>query len=103
MWAQLITVRVKQGGVEGVERIMNRLREAEQPGSGLIRQIVTRDQADPQVIRTLAVFESEEMARARESDPRRAEAHRETQAIFAEILDGPPTFNSLDVVMALDY
>ncbi len=103
MWAQLITVRVKEGGAEEVQRIMDVLRDAEIAGSGIVRQIVTRDQADPQVIRTIAIFESEEKARARDIDPRRAEASGRAHAMLAAIVDGPPTFNDLEVIWEQSY
>jgi len=46
----------------------------------------------------LVVFESEEKARARESDPRRQEGLQAVRAVMAEIFDGPPEFVDLAVV-----
>jgi len=57
-----------------------------------------RDQADPSRILTLVVFESEEKARAREQDPRRAEQLAEARTIRADIFEGPPEFTDLVVV-----
>jgi hypothetical protein len=45
----------------------------------------------------LAVFESEEKARAREQDPRRQEGLKAMQASMADILVGPPEFTDLTV------
>lgn len=98
MWAQLISVRVKEGADGDVVRMMEMLRGIEQPDSGIIRHLVFRDQADPQLIRTLVIFESEEKARAREADPRRHEVQAAAQAI-----DGPPTFANLDVIVEFAY
>jgi hypothetical protein len=74
------------------------IRAAEQPGSGLLRTLVMRDQADPSRIYTLVVFESEEKARAREQDPRRTERLEAARSIMADILDGPPEFTDLEVI-----
>jgi len=73
MWAQLITMSLKQGKDEDVQGLVDMLRSAEQPGSGLVRSLTMRDQNDPSRIYTLVVFESEEQARARENDPQRQE------------------------------
>lgn len=96
MWAQLIQMRLKPG--EDTAELIELIRSAEQPGSGLVRSIFMRDQADPSRVVTLAVFESEEKARAREQDPRRAERLAEAGAIMAEIFEGPRHFTDLAVV-----
>jgi hypothetical protein len=57
-----------------------------------------RDVADPSRILTLVVFESEEKARAREQDPRRAEQLAAARTIMADIFEGPPEFTDLVVV-----
>jgi hypothetical protein len=44
-----------------------------------------------------AVFESEEKARARESDPRHQEALEEARTTMADIFDSPPEFVDLTV------
>jgi quinol monooxygenase YgiN len=56
-----------------------------------------RDQKDPDQAYILAVFESEERARAREQDPRRREGLQAMQATMADILAGPPEFTDLTV------
>ena len=95
MWAQLIRTQLKPGkDTAGLEE---KLRAAEQPGSGLLRTLVMRDQKDPSQMYALVVFESEEKARAREQDPRRQEVLREVSALMAEIYSGPPEFTDLTV------
>jgi quinol monooxygenase YgiN len=96
MWAQLIRIRLKPG--ENLAEMTEQIRAAEQPGSGLLRTLVMRDQADPSRIYTLVVFESEEKARAREQDPRRTERLEAARSIMADILDGPPEFTDLEVI-----
>jgi hypothetical protein len=95
MWAQLIKVPVKPG--KDVAGLSQALREAEQPGSGLVRRLTMRDQKDPRTVYTLVVFESEEKARAREQDPRREEGLEAVRAMMADIQDGPPEFVDLTV------
>jgi quinol monooxygenase YgiN len=97
MWAQLIRVRLKAGEDAGLERLYQQLQAAEQPGSGLVRSTLMRDQNDPNALYMLVVFESEEKARARELDPRRDEAMHEVRATMAEIFDGAPQFTDLMV------
>jgi hypothetical protein len=46
----------------------------------------------------LAVFESEERARAREGDPRRDEGLARLRTMMADVLDAPPEFTDLTVV-----
>jgi len=95
MWAQLIKVRLKPG--EDLAVAAEQLQAAEQPGSGLVREICMQDQKDPSQAYILAVFESEEKARAREQDPRRREGLQAMQATMTEILAGPPEFVELIV------
>ena len=95
MWAQLIRMPVKPG--KDLTGLSQALRDAEQPGSGLIRTLSMRDQRDPTQLYTLVVFESEEKARAREQDSRRQEALQDVRAMMADILDGPPEFVDLVV------
>jgi quinol monooxygenase YgiN len=97
MWAQLITMRLKPGHDDGLARMLDGLKATEQPRSGLVRALAMRDQNDPTRIYHLAVFESEEQARARESDPRREEGLAAVRATMAEIFDGPPEFVDLEV------
>ena len=98
MWAQLITMSLKQGKDEDVQGFVDLLRAAEQPGSGLVRSLTMRDQNDPSRIYTLVVFESEEQARARENDPQRQEQLQPARAAMADMLDGAPEFVDLAVV-----
>jgi hypothetical protein len=101
MWAQLITAGVKAGHDGDLGRMSDLLEAAEQPGSGLIREIIMRDQKDPSRIYVLVVFESEEKARARESDPRRQEPLAELQQLMGDILEGVPQFVDLTVFKEL--
>jgi hypothetical protein len=96
MWAQLIEMRLKPG--EDTAAMIEQIRAAEQPGSGLVRSLFMRDQADASRIITLVVFESEEKARAREQDPRRAEQLAGARTIMDDIFEGPPEFTDLEVV-----
>jgi hypothetical protein len=97
MWAQPITVTLKPGGDVGLARLEAQLQAAEQPGSGLVRSSVLREQKDPSRVHMLVVFESEEKAREREEDPRRSEGLQAARATMAEIFDGPPQFTDLVV------
>jgi len=45
----------------------------------------------------LVVFESEEKARARESDPRRAEGTKIVRQLMQDLFEGPPEFVDLIV------
>ena len=98
MWAQLITTRLKAGHEAELQRLAEQLKKIEQPGSGLVRSLALQDQKDPSRAYILVVFESEEKARARESDPRRQEGLQAVRAIMAEVFDGAPEFADLTVV-----
>jgi quinol monooxygenase YgiN len=98
VWAQLITTRLKPGREGDMKRLVDELRATEQPGSGLVRSLAMQDQKDPSKVYMLIVFESEEKARARESDPRREEALQTARATMAEIFAGAPEFVDLNVV-----
>ena len=98
MWAQVIRTRVKAGSEDGLQELIQQLRDAEQSDSGLVRTLVLREQHDPTSISMLVVFESEQKARARENDPRRADALAAARAKMAEIFDGPPSFTDFVVV-----
>ena len=98
MWAQLISTRLKPGKEEELPRLIEQLQAAEQPGSGLVRSTVMRDQNDPSRAYMLVVFESEEKARSRENDPRRQEGLAAARATMADIFDGGPDFVDLTVV-----
>ena len=96
MWAQLIRMRLKPG--KDTAEMIEQIRDAEQPGSGLVRSLMMRDQHDPGRIYTLVVFESEDKARAREQDPRRNERLAAARSIMADIFEGPPEFTDLEVI-----
>jgi heme-degrading monooxygenase HmoA len=98
MWAQMITWSLKPGKEQDLPKLFEQMRVTEQPGSGLVRSLFMRDQKDPSRVYTLVLFESEEKARARESDERRQEALTAARAMMAEIFDGPPQFVDLAVV-----
>jgi hypothetical protein len=89
-------MRLKPG--KDAEQMIKEIRAAEQEGSGLVRSLMMRDQADPNRMLTLVVFESEEQARAREQDPRRSERLEAARSIMAEIFEGPPSFTDLAVI-----
>ena len=97
-WAQLITVRLHLGKEAELPPLFEQMKAAEQPGSGLRRLSYMQDQNDPSRLHILVVLESEEKARARESDPRREEALRDARVVMAEIFDGPPEYPDLAVV-----
>jgi hypothetical protein len=95
VWAQLIKVQLKPGADLGA--LADVLKAAEQPGSGLLRELFMHHQNDPDSAYILAVFESEEKAREREHDPRRAEAQQVIQEVMAKVLAAPPEFTNLVV------
>jgi hypothetical protein len=98
MWAQMIMARLKPGTENDVEKLIGQIRSIEQPGSGLIRSVAMRDQNDPSVLRMFVLFESEEAARARETDERRQAGLQEARATMMAMFDGPPEFVDLNVV-----
>jgi quinol monooxygenase YgiN len=98
MWAQLITMRLKPNREDGLRKLIEQLRAAEQPGSGLVRSTAMRDEKDPSRVSFLVVFESEDAARARERDPRRQRGLEAARATMTEIFDGPPDFVDFIVV-----
>ena len=98
MWAQLISTRIKPGREADLPLLFGTLNSAEQPDSGLLHTFGLQDQSDPGRAFVFVVFESEEKARARENDPRRAEGLAAARALMAEIFDGPPEFVDLRVV-----
>ena len=79
--------------------LREQLQAVEQPGSGLLRTMIMRDQKDPDLFCTLVVFESEEKARARERDPHRPGRGLQVglRAMLADRLAGPPEFTDLAV------
>ena len=101
MWAQLSSIRVKEGQGDAVVRAMELLRTFEQEDSGLLRTIVMEDQKDPAHVFVLVVFESEEKARAREADPRREEGVQALRNDLAGVLAGAPEYTDLTVLADL--
>ncbi|MGY2876566.1 quinol monooxygenase YgiN [Marmoricola sp. URHA0025 HA25] len=95
MWAQLIKVQLTAGS--DLSALADVLKAAEQPGSGLLRELFMRDEKDPDSAYILAVFESQEKAREREQDPRRAEGQQAIQELMAKVLAAPPEFTDLTV------
>jgi hypothetical protein len=95
MWAQLIKVQLTPGS--DLSALADVLKAAEQPGSGLLRELFMRDQKDADSAYILAVFESHEKAREREQDPRRAEGQQAIQELMAKVLAAPPEFTDLTV------
>ena len=57
MWAQLIDFRLKAGRDEALEETLGILADGEQPGSGLVRQSVLRDQLDPARVVIVVMFD----------------------------------------------
>lgn len=98
MWAQLITMRLKPGKEAALDVLIEQLRAIEQPDSGFVRQMAMQDQKDPSRYFVLAIFESEEKARARENDPRREEGLKAVRATMMESIDGPSEFTDLNVL-----
>jgi hypothetical protein len=49
-------------------------------------------------IYNFVIFESEELARQGEQDPRRQERLQAARALMGEIFDGPPTFIDFTVI-----
>ncbi|MBI1379058.1 MAG: hypothetical protein GC157_16495 [Frankiales bacterium] len=101
MWAQLMTIRSQPENEERLREVFAQLRAVEQPGSGLLRTMAMRSQADPATVYTLVIFESEAHARARENDPRREAGLAQVRALMGEVLEGPPQFTDLDVIVDL--
>src|SRR5690242_5519272 len=99
MWAQEITVRLRPG--VDPSAMAEHLRSIEQPGSGMLRTLLMRDQRDPDRLHILVVFESEEKARERERDPRRTEGLVALRKIMADLFAEPPAF--VDLLVAEEW
>lgn len=99
MWAQLQKVSSAPERQAELLAVFEQLQAIEQEESGLLRTMVMRSQADPSVVYTLVVFESEEKARAREQDPRRQAGLEHIRAALGDVLNGPPEFFDLDVML----
>jgi hypothetical protein len=98
MWIQIIKARLKSGKDAELAGLMKELQAIEQPGSGLVRTIVTREQQDPSALQMIIVFESEAKARAREQDEQRQDNLGPARQTMAEIFEGPPEFVDLEVI-----
>jgi len=98
MWAQLITMRVKQGSEDLVPLLVEQLWATEQLNSGLVRSTAMHDQQDPSRFRMMVVFENEAKARARENDPRREAGLEAVRATMAKVFEGPPEYLALTVL-----
>ena len=98
MWAQLQKVRTKPAHEAELLDVFEQLHAIEQADSGLLRTMVMRSQADPNVVYALVMFDSEEKARAREQDPRRQQGLERIRAAMGGVLDGPPEFFDLNVL-----
>jgi heme-degrading monooxygenase HmoA len=94
----MITSKLKPGKDAEIATLTAQLKAAEQPGSGLVHATATRDSNDPSRVIMFVVFESEEKARERESDPRREEGLAEARKTMMEIFDGTPEFTDLTVI-----
>jgi quinol monooxygenase YgiN len=100
MWAQLQKVSTKPERQGELLDVFGQLQAIEQADSGLSRTMVMRSQADPNLVYVLVVFDSEEKARAREQDPRRQQGLERLRAAMGDVLDGPPEFVDLNVLLA---
>lgn len=100
MWAQLQKVSTKPERQAELLDVFGQLQAIEQADSGLSRTMVMRSQADPNLVYVLVVFDSEEKARAREQDPRRQQGLERLRAAMGDVLDGPPEFVDLNVLLA---
>ena len=100
MWAQLQKVSTKPERQAELLDVFGQLQAIEQADSGLSRTMVMRSQADPNLVYVLVVFDSEEQARAREQDPRRQQGLERIRAAMGDVLDGPPEFVDLNVLLA---
>ena len=99
MWAQFIKVKLNPGS--DLTAMTEVLKAAEQPGSGLVRELFMVDQNDSDSAYILAVFESEEKAREREGDPRRAEGQKAIQELMGKVVAAPPEFT--DLIVTADW
>ena len=99
MWAQVQRLSTNPDSDAQVLEIFEQLQAIEQDDSGLLQTMVMRSQADPTEVFVVVVFESEEKARARESDPRRQEPLQRIRGVIGDVLAGPPEFFDCDVLL----
>jgi quinol monooxygenase YgiN len=100
MWTQIIKTQIAPGKDAEIVALMDEFKAMEQPDSGLVSSAAMRDRSDPSSVYVVVTFESEEKARAREQDPRRAEALGPAQELMGKLFEAPPEFIDLDVVAA---
>jgi len=98
MWAQIIKTHLKPGMDSEYVALMDQFKAIEQPDSGLLRSYALRDAKDPSTVYMMVIFESEEKARLRETDPRRTEGLKAAGQTMAQIFDGDTQFVDLDVL-----
>ncbi|MGN6131716.1 MAG: antibiotic biosynthesis monooxygenase [Nocardioidaceae bacterium] len=99
MWAQMQRVSTSPEKEAQLLEIFEQLRAIEQEGSGLLQTLVMRSQADPTEVFVVVVFDSEEKARSRDSDPRRQEPLARIRAAMGDVLNDPPEFFDCNVVL----
>ena len=99
MWAQLQKVVTKPESEAQLLDVFEQLQAIEQEDSGLLRTMIMRSQNDPTLVYVLVLFDSEEDARAREQDPRRQQGLERIRAALGDVLDGPPEFFDLNVLL----
>jgi heme-degrading monooxygenase HmoA len=99
MWAQVQRVSTDPEREAEVLEIFEQLRAIEQEDSGLLQTLVMRSQKDPSEVFVVVVFESEEIARAREEVPRRQEPLERIRAALGDVVNGPPEFFDCDVLL----
>lgn len=96
MWAQFIKARIKPGREDEARRIAQEFEaQSRTEGIGPLRVSIFHNQRDPQEHYTVAFFESEEQARAAESNPRHAELIRR----YWEVYEGPPEYADLGLFL----
>jgi heme-degrading monooxygenase HmoA len=98
MWAQLLQLQIKPGHEHHLPIVLAQLRSIEQTDSGLVRTTVMIDDEDQTRAFVLVVFDSEDAARDRESDPRRQEGLKAVRALMGEMLACPPQYVGMTVV-----
>jgi heme-degrading monooxygenase HmoA len=99
MWAQMQRVSTNPERETELLQVFEQLRAIEQEDSGLLQTLVIRSQADPTEVFVVVVFESEEMARAREKDPRRQQPLQRIRGAMGDVLTGPPEFFDCNVLL----
>lgn len=92
MWAQIVTVRIRQEREDEYHRLRDEMEAANRGQSGGPRMVVTgANQRDPEEHYTIIAFDSEEAARAYEQ----SSEQQARIAQFQSVADGPPSFVDL--------